>query len=62
MTNNDGTPIETNNREVIVRHGYSRAGEVYEEKRYELNQNGFLKLEYLTPRNVTNGTALRLEV
>ncbi|CAH1108875.1 unnamed protein product [Psylliodes chrysocephalus] len=62
VTNNDGTPIETNNREVIVRHGYSRAGEVYEDKRYELNQNGFLKLEYLTPRNVTNGTALRLEV
>ncbi|CAG9853917.1 unnamed protein product [Phyllotreta striolata] len=62
VTNNDGTRINTNNREVIVRHWYSRVDEVHEENRHELNENGFLKLEFITPRNVTNSTALRLQV
>ncbi|XP_072395001.1 thioester-containing protein 1 allele R1-like [Diabrotica undecimpunctata] len=62
VSNHDGTPVKINPQEVVVKHGYSRVDEVYEENRYTLDNNGFLKLEYLTPGNVTNGTALRIEV
>ncbi|XP_057670871.1 thioester-containing protein 1 allele R1-like [Diorhabda carinulata] len=62
VSNHDGSPVQIKEQEVIVRHGYSRIDEIYNENKYTLDKNGFLKLEYLTPKNVTNTTALRLEV
>ncbi|XP_023015119.2 thioester-containing protein 1 allele R1 isoform X1 [Leptinotarsa decemlineata] len=60
ITNHDGTPVK-NMPGVTVRHGYSRVDEVYEETSHTLDDNGLIKLEYFTPTNVTNGTALRIE-
>lgn len=62
MTNHDGTPLGNEERDVVIRHGYSRQDEVYDEKTHRLDKNGILKLEYSTPVNVTNTTALRIEV
>lgn len=62
VTNHDGTPLGNEERDVVIRHGYSRQDEVYNEKTYRLDKNGVLKLEYSTPVNVTNTTALRIEV
>ena len=62
MTNHDGTPLRPDERDVVIRHGYSRQDEVYEDKTHRLDKNGILKLEYITPTNVTNTTALRIEV
>lgn len=62
ISNHDGTPVKSESLEVTVKHGYSRVDEVYEVKNHKLDQNGVVKLEYLTPTNVTNSTALRIEV
>ncbi|KAJ8943871.1 hypothetical protein NQ314_009641 [Rhamnusium bicolor] len=62
VMNHDGTPAKFDKPELIVRHGYSRVDEVYEVNMHKLNQNGIVKLEYVTPVNVTNTTALRIEV
>lgn len=62
MSNHDGTPLRSSNSEVTVKHGYSRADEVYETTKHRLDQSGVVKLEYTTPSNVTNTTALRIEV
>ncbi|KAG5896879.1 hypothetical protein JTB14_033520 [Gonioctena quinquepunctata] len=61
ITNHDGTPVKSDIPEVIVRHGYSRVDEVYEVTKYSLDRNGLVKLEFFTPPNATNGTALRIE-
>lgn len=62
ISNHDGTPVKSDKSEVIVKHGYSRADEVYETRKHSLDSNGIVKLEYFTPTNVTNTTALRIEV
>jgi len=62
VTNHDGTPLGNEERDVVIRQGYSRQDEVYDEKTHRLDKNGILKLEYSTPVNVTNTTALRIEV
>lgn len=59
VSNHDGTPLS--GKEIAVRSGYSRADEVYIEATHKLDRNGIAKLEYWTPRNVTNTTALRIE-
>ncbi|XP_019757340.2 CD109 antigen [Dendroctonus ponderosae] len=61
VANHDGTPLRNEERDVVVRHGYSRQDEVYDEKTHRLDKNGVLKLEYNTPIDVTNATALRIE-
>lgn len=61
VSNYDGTPVETNRRQVIVRHGYSRVDEVYAEEKHILDKNGLIKLELYPPMNYTNDTALRIE-
>lgn len=62
ISNHDGTAVTSNKAEVVVRHGYSREDEVYEVNRYNLDKNGMVKLEYVTPVNVTSTAALRIEV
>lgn len=62
VSNHDGTPVKSNKAEVIVKHGYSRVDEVYEINKHKLDGNGVVKLQYITPANVTNATALRIEV
>lgn len=62
MSNYDGSPLKTDRKEITVRHGYSRADEVYVVEKHKLDRNGIVKLEYYTPVNVTNTTALRIEV
>lgn len=54
--------MKSESTEVTVRHGYSKVDEVYEVTKHKLDQNGVIKLEYITPVNVTNTTALRIEV
>ncbi|XP_030765290.1 CD109 antigen [Sitophilus oryzae] len=61
VSNHDGTPLRDDERDVVIRHGYSRRDEIYEEKTQRLDKNGVLKLEYATPSDVTNTTALRIE-
>ncbi|XP_066246674.1 thioester-containing protein 1 allele R1-like [Euwallacea similis] len=61
VVNHDGTPLRNEERDVLIRHGYSRQDEIYDEKTHRLDKNGVLKLEYVTPGNVTNTTALRIE-
>ncbi|XP_060518644.1 CD109 antigen-like isoform X2 [Cylas formicarius] len=61
VSNHDGTVIKPDQREVTVRHGFSRADEVYATNIHKIDDNGIIKLEYLTPINVTNTTALRIE-
>ncbi|RZC42764.1 CD109 antigen [Asbolus verrucosus] len=61
VSNHDGTPLKTDQKEITVRHGYSRADEVYVEEKHKLDRNQVVKLEYYTPVNVTNTTALRIE-
>ncbi|VEN35278.1 unnamed protein product, partial [Callosobruchus maculatus] len=60
LSNHDGSAVTTE-PEITVRHGYSRVDEVYEENNHKLDRNGIVKLEYITPANVTNTTALRIE-
>lgn len=62
VSNHDGTPIRSDRNEIVVRHGYSRADEVYVEEKYKLDRNGIAKLEYYTPAKVTNSSALRIQV
>ncbi|KAJ3654530.1 hypothetical protein Zmor_013712 [Zophobas morio] len=61
VSNHDGSPIRTDQKQITVRHGYSRADEVYVEEKHKLDKNGIVKLEYNTPTNVSNTTALRIE-
>ncbi|EFA04694.1 CD109 antigen-like Protein [Tribolium castaneum] len=61
VSSHEGTPLRSENREVTVRYGYSRADEVYVTEKHRLDKNGVAKLEYYTPVNVTNTTALRIE-
>ncbi|XP_076256034.1 thioester-containing protein 3 isoform X1 [Rhynchophorus ferrugineus] len=61
VSNHDGTPLRDDERDVVIRHGYSRTDEVYEERTHRLDKNGILKLDYITPTDVTNTTALRIE-
>ncbi|KAJ8960843.1 hypothetical protein NQ318_020139 [Aromia moschata] len=60
LTKHDGTPL-TDNADVTVRHGYSRVDEVYEVQTHKLGKNGMITLQYTTPSNATNNTALRIE-
>lgn len=62
LTNHDGTPLQTaQNDYITVRHGYSRIDEIYKTTQHKIDKNGVVKLEYYTPTNVTNTTALRIE-
>ncbi|KAJ8921010.1 hypothetical protein NQ315_015806 [Exocentrus adspersus] len=61
VSKHDGTPLKSESTEITVRHGYSRVDEVYETTKHKLDQNGLVKLEYITPVEVTNATALRIE-
>ncbi|KAL1497123.1 hypothetical protein ABEB36_008133 [Hypothenemus hampei] len=61
VANHDGSPLGKEERDVVIRHGYSRQDEIYEEKTQRLDKNGILKLEYSTPSDITNTTALRIE-
>ncbi|KAK9872958.1 hypothetical protein WA026_020307 [Henosepilachna vigintioctopunctata] len=49
------------NEEITVKHGFSQADEVPIERKHRLDKNGVTKLEFLSPVNVTNTTALRIE-
>lgn len=60
--NHDGTALRADQQTITVRHGYSRQDEVYETNKVKLDKNGIAKLVYDTPVNVTNTTALRIEV
>ncbi|XP_045472124.1 CD109 antigen [Harmonia axyridis] len=60
VSRHDEEPFD-HNKEIIVRHGFSIRDEVPVERRYKLNRNGFVKLEFLAPMNVSNDTALRIE-
>lgn len=62
VSKHDGTPLKLGKTELTVKHGYSRVDEIYEVTKHKLDQNGIVKLEYRTPSNVTNATALRIEV
>ncbi|CAG9766032.1 unnamed protein product [Ceutorhynchus assimilis] len=61
VANHDGTPLRDEERDVTIKHGYSRQDEIYEEKTHRLDKNGIFILEYNTPTDVTNTTALRIE-
>ncbi|XP_050306884.1 CD109 antigen [Anthonomus grandis grandis] len=61
VTNHDGSPLRDDERDVTIRHGYSRQDEVYDERTHRLNKYGIVKLQYDTPVEVTNTTALRIE-
>ncbi|KAJ8965945.1 hypothetical protein NQ317_008000, partial [Molorchus minor] len=61
VINNDGSPISVDDTEVTIRHGYSRVDEVYEVNTHKLDKNGIITLQYITPVNITNTTALRIE-
>ncbi|CAH0556688.1 unnamed protein product [Brassicogethes aeneus] len=61
VSNHDGTASNIDQQEITVNHGYSRQDEVYETTKHKLDKSGIVKLEYYTPINVTNTTALRIE-
>ncbi|XP_017784771.1 PREDICTED: CD109 antigen-like [Nicrophorus vespilloides] len=61
VINHDGSPLKNDRKSVTIRHGFSRADEVYQTKKVVLDRNGFFKLDLETPKNATNTTALRID-
>lgn len=49
-------------RKVVVRHGYSKANEIYEESIHKVDKNGIIELTFYPPKEATNQSALRIEV
>lgn len=49
-------------RKLTIRHGYSKADEIYQEEVYKLDRNGIAELTFYPPKEATNQTALRIEV